>query len=107
MRLLPEDHHRGCAVGAGRVVAYGPGINAAAVLLSSEGNVPVERAAALMEALLGTPVSSGFVARALARLADRLRAAGFDEAMKDVLWFRVGAVRRRDPGERHRQGNRA
>ena len=69
---------------AGSVV-YGPGINAAAVLLSSEGNVPVERTAALMEALLGTPVSSGFVARALARLAQRLQAAGFDEAMKDAL----------------------
>jgi transposase len=69
---------------AGSVV-YGPNINTAAVLLSSEGNVPVERAAALMEALLGTPVSSGFVARALARLAQRLQAAGFDEAMKDAL----------------------
>jgi hypothetical protein len=69
---------------AGSVV-YGPGINAAAILLASEGNVPVERTAALMEALLGTPVSSGFVARALARLAERLRAAGFDEAMKDAL----------------------
>jgi len=53
---------------AGSVV-YGPNINAAAVLLSSEGNVPVERTAALMEALLGTPVSSGFVARALAGMA--------------------------------------
>ena len=69
---------------AGSVV-YGPGINAAAVLLSSEGNVPVERAAALMEALLGTPVSSGFVARAVARLAQRLQAAGFDAAMKAAL----------------------
>ncbi len=69
---------------AGSVV-YGPNINAAAVLLSSEGNVPVERTAALMEALLGTPVSSGFVARALARLAQRLQAAGFDAAMKDAL----------------------
>lgn len=69
---------------AGSVV-YGPGINAAAVLLSSEGNVPVERTAALMEALLGTPVSAGFVARALARLAQRLQAAGFDAAMKAAL----------------------
>ncbi len=59
---------------AGSVVC-GPGINAAAVLLSSEGNVPVERAAALMEALLGTPVPGGFVARAVARLAQRLQAA--------------------------------
>jgi transposase len=69
---------------AGSVV-YGPNINAAAVLLSSEGNVPVERTAALMEALLGTPVSSGFVARALARLAQRLQAAGFDAAMTAAL----------------------
>jgi hypothetical protein len=69
---------------AGSVV-YGPGVNAAAVLLSSEGNVPVERTAALMEALLGTPVSAGFVARALARLAERLQAAGFDAAMKEAL----------------------
>ena len=69
---------------AGSVV-YGPNINAAAILLSSEGNVPVERTAALMEALLGTPVSAGFAARALARLAQRLQAAGFDEAMKDAL----------------------
>jgi len=69
---------------AGSVV-YGPNINAAAVLLASEGNVPVERTAALMEALLGTPVSSGFAARALARLAQRLQAAGFDEAMTAAL----------------------
>jgi transposase len=69
---------------AGSVV-YGPGINAAAILLSSEGNVPAERTAALIAALLGTPVSAGFVARALARLAQRLGAAGFDEAMKDAL----------------------
>src|ERR1039458_9992159 len=66
-------------------VACGPGINSAAVLLYSEGNVPAGRAAALMEALLGTPVSAGFVARALARLAGRLAAAGFDAAMKDAL----------------------
>ena len=54
------------------------------MLLSSEGNVPVERTPALMEALLGTPVSAGFVARALARLA-RGFAAGFDAAMKGAL----------------------
>ena len=66
-------------------MVYGPNINAAAILLSSEGNVPVERTAALMEALLGTPVSAGFVARALARLAQRLQVAGFDAAIKDAL----------------------
>jgi hypothetical protein len=69
---------------AGSVV-YGPGINAAAVLLSSEGNVPVERTAALIGALLGMPVSAGFVARAHERLAQKLQAAGFSEAMKAAL----------------------
>jgi transposase len=39
----------------------------------------------LMASLLGTPVSAGFVARALERLAQRLDAAGFDEAMKTAL----------------------
>jgi hypothetical protein len=54
-------------------------------LLNSEGNVPVERTAMLMAALLGTPVSAGFVARAHQRLAERLEAAGFDAAMKTAL----------------------
>jgi hypothetical protein len=66
-------------------VVYGPNVNAAAVLLNSEGNVPVERTALLVEALLGTPVSAGFVARAHQRLAQRLTAAGFDAAMKAAL----------------------
>ncbi len=66
-------------------MVYGPNVNAAAILLGSEGNVPIERTAMLMQALLGTPVSVGFVARALARLAERLAAAGFDAAMKDAL----------------------
>jgi transposase len=66
-------------------VTYGPNINAAAILLASEGNVPLERTAMLMEALLGTPVSTGFVARAAQRFAQRLAAAGFDEAMKTAL----------------------
>jgi transposase len=55
------------------------------VLLANEGNVPLERAARLIEALLGVPVSAGFVARALERFAERLAAAGFDEAMKTAL----------------------
>ncbi len=91
---------------AGAVV-YGPGINAAAILLASEGNVPVERTALLMESLLGVPVSSGFVALALARLAQRLQAAGFDEAMKAALQAEdvlcgdetPANVITRDPGE--------
>ena len=90
-----ELPRRRCGCGAtttaappfGRVgaVSYGPNLNAAAVLLGSEGNVPVERTAMLIEALLGVQVSTGFVARAAARLADTLDGAGFDAAMKAAL----------------------
>lgn len=66
-------------------VAYGPRINAAAILLSSQGNVPVQATAQLMAALLGVPVSTGFVARAHERFADLLAAGGFDEAMIAAL----------------------
>jgi Transposase IS66 family/Family of unknown function (DUF6444) len=69
---------------AGSVV-YGPNVNAAAILLNSEGNVPAERTAMLMGALLGAPVSAGFVSRAHERLARRLDQAGFDAAMKAAL----------------------
>ncbi len=55
------------------------------LLLNSEGNVPAERTALLMSALLGAPMPAGFVARAHERLAARLGAAGFDEAMKAAL----------------------
>lgn len=71
--------------GAAGNVTYGPNVNAAAILLVSEGNVPLERTAHLMAALLGAPVSTGFVARALQRLAQRLTAAGFDESMTQAL----------------------
>jgi transposase len=66
-------------------VSYGPGINTAAVLLTSYGNVPAERAANLIGLLLGVPVSAGFVDRASERLASRLDGAGFDEAMQAAL----------------------
>ena len=66
-------------------MVYGPNINAAAILLASEGNVPIERTATLMAALLDVPVSSGFVGRALQRFAQRLGAAGFDDAMITAL----------------------
>jgi hypothetical protein len=59
-------------------ISYGAGINGAAVL-------PSERAANLIAMLLGTPVSPGFVDRASARLDQRLRAAGFDDAMQAAL----------------------
>lgn len=71
--------------GQAGAVTYGLNVNAAAVLLGSAGHVPVERTAMLMEALLGTRVSTGFVARAHERLAEALAAAGFDEAMRDAL----------------------
>ena len=66
-------------------VSYGPGINTAAVLLSSYGNVPAERAANLIGMLLGVPVSPGFVDGASERLSSRLESAGFDEAMQAAL----------------------
>ncbi|MCA1693982.1 MAG: transposase [Actinobacteria bacterium] len=90
--LLPR-RRCGCGVtttaappfGRAGAVSYGPNLNAAAVLLSSEGNVPVERTAMLIDALLGVKVSTGFVARAAERLAGKLHVAGFDEAMKAAL----------------------
>ena len=71
--------------GAAGTVVYGPQLNAAAILLAGEGNVPIERTATLMEALLTVPVSPGFVNRACERFSQRLAAAGFDEAMITAL----------------------
>jgi hypothetical protein len=91
--LLPRLRCGGCGTvtcadpphGRAGTVVCGPNVNAAAVLLGSEGNVPAERTAMLMAALLGAPVSAGFVARAHERLAARLDAAGFDVVMKAAL----------------------
>jgi transposase len=66
-------------------VSYGPGVNTAAVLLSSYGNVPAERTANLIRMLLGVPVSPGFVDGASERLSSRLEDAGFDAAMQAAL----------------------
>jgi transposase len=66
-------------------ISYGPGVNAAAVLLSGYGNVPAERAAHLIGMLLGVPVSPGFVDKASSRLDGKLQDAGFDEAMEAAL----------------------
>lgn len=71
--------------GQAGTVSYGPNLNAAAIVLGSEGNVPVERTAMLIHALFGIEVSAGFVARTAQRLADTLEKAGFDEAMKAAL----------------------
>jgi transposase len=71
--------------GQAGTVSYGPNLHGAAIVLGSEGNVPVERTAMLLHALLGVEVSTGFVARAGQRLAQRLDTAGFDEAMTTAL----------------------
>ena len=61
-------------------VSYG-----AAVLLTSYGNVPPERAAHVMDMLLGVRVSPGWVDKASARLSRHLERAGLDEAMAAAL----------------------
>jgi transposase len=69
----------------GGPVCYGPNVVAAATLLASTDVIGIERAADLMDALLGAPVSTGFVSRCLARLDAALIAAGFEDALKDAL----------------------
>jgi transposase len=62
---------------------YGPNVTAATTLLAAEGHMSITRAAAMMAALLGASVSTGFTARCLARLGQRLH--GFEAALKDRL----------------------
>ena len=57
----------------------------AATLLASTDVIGIERAAGLMGALLGAPVSTGFVSRCLARLDAALTGAGFEDALKGAL----------------------
>ena len=66
-------------------IGFGPVLSTAAVALTAFGNVPTERASTLIEMLYGQQVSAGFVDRANARLAERLAAAGFGEAMQAAL----------------------
>jgi len=77
---LREDHHGGATGRVGERISFGPVLNAAAVALTSFGNVPAERAATLVQMLFGQSVSAGFVDRANARLAQTLTEAGFVEA---------------------------
>ncbi|MGH3273231.1 MAG: IS66 family transposase [Streptosporangiaceae bacterium] len=74
----PPGFHQGS-------VAYGPVLNAAAVLLSCYGNVPSERSAQLIGMLTGEDVSAGWIDKAVARISARLRAGGFDEALAAAL----------------------
>jgi len=66
-------------------VAYGPALNAAAIVLTAHANVPPEKAAQVIAMLLGVPVSPGWVDKAAARLARKLAEAGFEEAMEAAL----------------------
>jgi hypothetical protein len=66
-------------------VSCGPALNAAAVILTSYGNVPPERAARVIGMLLGTGVSAGWVDKAAARVSAQLGKAGFDGAMIAAL----------------------
>ena len=66
-------------------VSYGPVLNAAAVLLTTYGNVPPERAGQVMGMLLGVPASAGWVDKAAARMAARLGESGFGGAMIAAL----------------------
>jgi hypothetical protein len=66
-------------------VSYGPGLSAAAVLLTAYGNVPPERAAQVIGMLLGAPASAGRVDKASARLSALPGKAGLDEAMRAAL----------------------
>lgn len=72
-------------------VVYGPNVNAATVLISNYGTVPVERCADMMGMLLGTPVSTGFVSQSNSRLAAALAGGGYDEAVKAEL-IRAGVL---------------
>jgi transposase len=69
----------------GGPACYGPHLTAAATWLASQDVIGVERAADMMSALLGAPVSTGFVSSCLTRLDDALTAAGFEDALKAAL----------------------
>ena len=84
--MLREGQRRaGAGLGASGQRVVRAGVNTAAVLLSSYGNVPAERTANLIGMLLGVPVSAGFVDGASERLSSRLEDAGFDAAMQAAL----------------------
>jgi len=69
----------------GGSACYGPHLTAAATWLASQDVIGIERAADMMSALLGVPVSTGFVSSCLTRLDDALTAAGFEDALKAAL----------------------
>jgi len=60
-------------------------VAAAATWLAAQDVIGVERAADMMSALLGVPVSTGYVSSCLTRLDTALTVAGFDGALKAAL----------------------
>jgi transposase len=69
----------------GGPTCYGPQVGAAAAWLASQDVIGIERAADMMAALLGVPVSTGFVSSCLARLDTALTTAGFEQELKAAL----------------------
>ena len=69
----------------GGPTCYGPQVAAATAWLASQDVIGIERAADMMAALLGVPVSTGFVSSCLARLDTALTTAGFEEELKAAL----------------------
>jgi hypothetical protein len=69
----------------GGPACYGPQVAAAAAWLASQDVIGIERAADMMAALLGAPVSTGFVSSCLARLDTALTTAGFEDELKGAL----------------------
>lgn len=69
----------------GGPTCYGPHVTAAATWLASQDVIGIERAAEMMSALLGVPVSTGYVSSCLTRLDEALTAAGFEETLKAAL----------------------
>jgi transposase len=69
----------------GGPTCYGPQVAAATAWLASQDVIGIERAADMMAALLGAPVSTGFVSSCLARLDTALTTAGFEDELKGAL----------------------
>ena len=69
----------------GGPTCYGPHVAAATAWLASQDVIGIERAADMMAALLGAPVSTGFVSSCLARLDTALTTAGFEDELKAAL----------------------
>jgi hypothetical protein len=69
----------------GGPTCYGPQVAAATAWLASQDVIGIERAADMMAALLGAPVSTGYVSSCLARLDAALTSAGFEQELKAAL----------------------